>query len=844
MKLRNLPHLYGARVRTHPISELLAMLGIATGVALVFAVQVANSSIFGSVEDLAKGVAGRATLELAARSPQGFDASTLERVKRLTGVRSAAPVLEVRARIVGPQDSEPVSLVGADPSLAGLGGSLLHEFASPNFVFLRGVALPEPMARRVGVAVGDEVTLQVAGRAVRAPVATLLGSGEVGALAQNPIVPGPLKYLQDVTGMRGRISRILVAPEPGQEVEVQRGLRRVAAGRMHVRPSDSESRLLRDAGAPNSQSTGLFAAISALVGFLFAFNAMLLTAPERRRFISELRLNGHDERTVVKILLFDGLVLGIAASVVGLLLGDQLSKHLFDPDPGYLSFAFSIGDQRTVTPEAIALAVVSGVGGAILANTRPLGDLFSRRPVDSIVRTNEDPAASPLALRTLLAGAVVLVLGATLIGIFAPAAAIVGIVLLVGGMLLSVAVALPPILRVLASLARRTRFPMLVISIGELRSSTLRAGALAGTAALAVFGAVAIGGARLDLLRGLYEVDDEFAASADVWVTAGRDENVLTTGQFMPSHDQLNALEESPVVADLRVYRGAFLDMLGRRVWVMARPRGDQSWIPATQLVEGNLDLATRRLRAGGWAAIAEGMADQTGAKIGQVITVPTPSGPANFRIAAIVGNFGWAPGTLILNADAYRQRWLTPDVAGLEVDLKPGTATTVGKEAVAKALGPGSPLLVESAHERAGRFKRLARQGLDRLNQISTLVLIAAVLALAAAMGGVLWQRRPRLAGMKLTGFHETQVWRALLLETAVVLSIGCLIGAAFGLYGQGLLDRALQVVLGFPVQYSPAVPLAVAIVVGVALVATGMAGLPGYLAAQVPPANGFQEE
>ena len=45
--------------------------------------------------------------------------------------------------------------------------------------------------------------------------------------------------------------------------------------------------------------------ISALVGFLFAFNAMLLTVPQRRRLIADLRRDGYTPLTVIAVLLLD-----------------------------------------------------------------------------------------------------------------------------------------------------------------------------------------------------------------------------------------------------------------------------------------------------------------------------------------------------------------------------------------------------------------------------------------------------------------------------------------------------------------------------------------------------------
>jgi putative ABC transport system permease protein len=50
MRVQTLVYFYARRVRTHPIQELLAGLGIAIGVALALAVLVANGSIAGSAE--------------------------------------------------------------------------------------------------------------------------------------------------------------------------------------------------------------------------------------------------------------------------------------------------------------------------------------------------------------------------------------------------------------------------------------------------------------------------------------------------------------------------------------------------------------------------------------------------------------------------------------------------------------------------------------------------------------------------------------------------------------------------------------------------------------------------
>jgi putative ABC transport system permease protein len=149
----------------------------------------------------------------------------------------------------------------------------------------------------------------------------------------------------------------------------------------------------------------------------------------------------------------------------------------------------------------------------------------------------------------------------------------------------------------------------------------------------------------------------------------------------------------------------------------------------------------------------------------------------------------------------------------------------------------------VQSAQAHADEQNALSRQGLQRLSQIATLILLVAVLAMAAAIGNMLWQRRPRLAKLKLEGFRRTELWRTILLESLLLLAVGCLTGAIFGLYGQRLLDRALANVINFPVVYSVAILSAILSLTIVAVAALLIIAIPGYLAAGVPPAVALQD-
>jgi putative ABC transport system permease protein len=839
MKLGNVLHLYRVRVRARLVQECFAIVGIAAGVALLFASQVASQSLSSSVAQLSHGITGRATLQLLARDTQGMPASLLAHVRHIDGVRVAAPLLEASADATGPKGSESVELVGADSSLRQLGGALVRHTDLEPFAYIGAVLLPGPLASHLGVTkFGREVTLRVYGRSQRAPLYELLHEKQIGGLAASPIVVAPLFFAQEMTGLNGRLSRILVQPAPGKEASVRGALVHLAGGRLNVESTSYDEKLFAKAASASNQSTALFAVISALVGFLFAFNAMLLTVPQRRRLIADLRRDGYPPATVVGVLLLDAVVLGIAACVLGLVIGEELSIHLFHSNPGYLGSAFSVGTQRVVGWQSIAIAAGGGMLAAVVAVLSPLRDIVSRDPLAAIT-PRQGTAAGRANLATALGGVLCLA-AATAILLAAPKQAIVGMVLLIAALLLTLPLALELALALLTKLARAMTGAVPHVAGMELSAARSRAIGVAATGAIAVFGAVAIQGAHADLLKGLQNAAHDENAFTDLWVSPPGAYNLLRTAPFAPT--QQAALERLPGVRSVAVYRGGLLDWGERKVWVLAPPDGASPLLPPSQILEGSVAQATARLRGGGWVVLSQAIASEHHLHIGGSVMLPTPV-PITLRVAALSTNIGWAPGAVTMTASDYARAWGSTDASAYNVLLDPGAGTAQVSGEIKRALGPSSGLSVQSAQAHADEQNALSRQGLQRLTQIATLILVVAVLAMAAAIGNMVWQRRPRLAKLKLEGFSRGELWRTILVESVLLLAVGCLTGAVFGLYGQQLLDRALANVINFPVVYSVAFVSALLSLAIVMLAAAVIVAIPGYLAAGVAPAVALQD-
>jgi putative ABC transport system permease protein len=843
VRLSMLLFLYKRRLRAHPVGELLAGAGVAIGVALVFGVLLANASLTSSASKLVHGLTGSARFALVARSSQGFAQRLAEQAGALPGVQVAAPVLRENVTLIGPHGQEAVQLIGVSPSLEALGGAASQEYGADATALLQGgLGLPSGVARALGVHRGESLRLASNGYLHDARVKVVLGGGVLGSAAASPVAVTVLGFSQALAARPGRVSEVLIRPLPGDQGMVASGLERLAAGRLDVRPADYELGLLGQAIKPNRQSTSLFEAISVMIGFLLALNAILLTVPERRRFIAELRMQGYDPRQILLLLGFQALALGVVASLAGVVAGDVLSHALFQQAPDFLSAAFSIGTQQVVHVGTILLAISAGVLATALASLTPLLDLRASRPADAVFR-ERGADTEIVGRRTIsrLAGVgVALVVLVIAIVIEAPGATIAGGVALALASLCLIPAVFSGVARGLPWVSERVHSSALIVALAELRATTTRSVALAAIVGIAVYGGVAIGGARDDLLRGIGQATNEYFNTAQIWVTAGRD--VFNTNSFAPAGPAA-ALAHAQGVASVRVYRGGLLDVGERRMWVRARPAGDGTVIEPSQLRQGNLSSATRLIEQGSGAAISSDYANEHHLRVASEMTLPTPSGAAQLTVAAIVTNSGWPAGAITLSASDFSRYWNTTDAAALEVSLQPGASPAQGRRFLAAALQSYPGLQVRTASEREAQSNASAREGLRTLGEISTLLLIAAALAVASALSATVWQRRIRLAALKMQGYDTWQLWRAVVLESAVTIGVGAVVGAVIGVCGHALASRFLEHTTGFPAPFAVG-PLQVLFTLGlIGAIALVVIALPGMLAARVSPRAILQE-
>ena len=255
MKPTTLVYLYRRRLRAHLAQELLAGLGVAIAVALLFAVTVADGSIASSATEVVHAVIGPANLQLRAR---GSAASTkaCSRAWKHSPASSRPRRCSNRARASSAPTGAARRCRSPAPSSASRcsTGSPTRSRCRPSPA--NGIGLSSHTAGLIGdrppespwSCAGASQPLHVDRRART--------TATFGALASAPVAVMALARLQALAGLPGKVTRILVETKPGREAEVRTAAAaRSPARKLAVGPADEDVALLHQALRPTDQSS-------------------------------------------------------------------------------------------------------------------------------------------------------------------------------------------------------------------------------------------------------------------------------------------------------------------------------------------------------------------------------------------------------------------------------------------------------------------------------------------------------------------------------------------------------------------------------------------------------------
>lgn len=766
--------------RAHPVRLVVAVLAIAVGVALGFAVHLVNTAALASFSRAVGTVSGAADVQVRAVAPVGVDEALYPVLAHVAGVAGVSPVVELNGRFEGVEGAR-VTLLGIDalraarvtPGLLGtpLGGAVGagDNPLADDLVYLSRAALVA-----AGVKPGETVRIVAAGRVQRLRVGGLLGALPGGAGDDSALAVMEISGAQWRFGQVGRLQRFDLALADGASRErVLAAVRAALPDGAEIVSADDEASRSASLSRAYRVNLGMLAMVALLTGGFLVFSAQSLSVARRIPHFALLRVLGMGRGALRGQLLVEGLVLGLGGAVLGVGLGYALAAVVLGVLGGDLGGGYfrSGSAQLRFEPWAAAGFAALGVSVALVSSWWPAEAAARAQPAVALKAGGE--AGDPRRRWPWWPGASLLVAGglAALAPPFwdLPLFGYAAMALLLAG---GVAI-MPWLARALVAPALRFDWPVPVdLALKRLWGAP-------SAAAVALSGIVA----STSLMVAMAVMVESFRGSVDDWL-----------GQLLPADVYLHiegaeagGLDRA-VQARLAALPGVESVRFVRQMPVKLRPDRPAivlSGQPVRADPAGNLPLIGSSLAVPEGAVpvwVSEPMAWIYGLERGQKLVLPVAG---EVFVAGVWRDYARQFGAVVMEAADFER--LTGDTTKTEAafTLEPGQAAAPVMAGVRAALPDGLGGQAIIAEPRVMRVQALEifDKSFVVTYALEVIAILIGLVGVATAFSAQTLARTREFGMMRHLGVSRRQIGWQLATEGAALGLLGGLAGVALGL-------------------------------------------------------------
>lgn len=769
-----------AEWRGHRARAVVAIVTIALGVALGYAVQLINSAAYIEFSAAAKSLSGEADLQVRGVQPT-FDETWYARLAAEPGVALASPVLELDVTVPGQAAS--LKVLGMDvfqasrvtPELVGVPSAQQPlDTLSSDAIFLSPAA---QQAFKVGQ--GGQVALLSGTSIVRLRMAGGLVRARPGQrLAMMDIAAAQWRF-----GMVGRLSHIDLQLERGVDRQAfKRRLQAQAGGQLIVSETQDEERRTDRLSRAYRINMNVLALVALFTGAFLVFSTQASGVIQRRTQFAMLRVLGYTRGQLLRQVLREGALLGVLGAVSGLLLGYAMADaalQLFGSDLGGGYFP---GVQPRVGFEPVASIVflLLGIGAAVLGSLVPAREASRARPAAALKAGSEEGAlarlAAPWPALACFAAAWVLtrlppVFDVPILGYLAVA------FILIGGI-----AAMPRCTALLFGAAGRRH------ARGRARAvTTLALARLANAPGLA---SIAMGGvlASFALIVAMAIMVASFRVSVDDWLVHLLSADLYVrvspngaTGGLAPGEQA--SLAATPGIKGAAFSRTSRLTLDPSRPAVVLLAREIDAAAPGALLQMTGPILPPSALHGDEMPVwVSEAMVDLYGYRLGQRVRLPLGAHEQVFAVAGIWRDYARQTGAMQLRLADYRR--LTGDDTATDAAITLQAGASVDEvTARMRQLPFAATLEFSQPSDIRARTLTIFDRSFAVTYLLEAVAIVIGLFGVAASFSAQTLARVREFGMLRHIGVTRRQVLTILALEGGMLTAQGIAMGFALGL-------------------------------------------------------------
>ena len=777
---------------------LLTGLAVLLGVAMIAGTYVFTDTINSSFDQIFENANEGVDVVVSGRSEFDTDMgpvsqevpdSLVARVREVPGVQLAAGSVEDFASIFK-ANGDQIKTLGAPPLLFSRPP---ERFDPLDYVEGEPPASPQEAAINEGTAdkedlkIGDRISL--VGRTGRQnfTISGFAKFGDVASIGGATISVVTLPVAQALTGQRGRVDSIQVAAAPGvTPAELVKRIQRVMPDTVEVKTgqqdaTDESDSVKNSLGFLNTLLL-VFAGIAVFVGAFIIFNTFSITVSQRTREFALLRTMGASRNQVLRSVLLEALIVGLLASILGILAGLGAAKGLNEL---FKSFGADLPQSGLVfKARTVIVGLLVGTIVTVVASLAPARRATRVPPLAAMREEAEAPL--PPTRRRMVLSWVLLVIGAVaiLFALFggAPAGQALSILGL-GAIALFIAIALlSP--RLVPLIAGAVGYPL--ERLRGVAGRLARENAMRNPSRTAVTAAALMIGLALVTFVSILAAGVKSSIDDTVQNRQKAQLVVLNNdGQFTPISDEsVPAIRRVPgvgVVSPLNSSQ-AEIDGVGGKPFGSGidPPTLDRVW--TVEITEGPPNLAST-LRPQD-IALKKDFADSNDLSVGDTLRVTTPIGRnLNLRVTGIFEDKSGLIGDFMVPRTVIARQFGQRDDDLQFIAVQAGANVDAVQTRIERLLDRRFPVAeVQNKEE----FKDTITGG---VNQFLTLIYALLSLSVIVSLFGIvntlvlsIHERTRELGMMRAIGTSRRLVRRIVRYESVITALIGAALGLVVG--------------------------------------------------------------
>jgi putative ABC transport system permease protein len=780
-----------------PLHTGLMVLGVALGVAVVVAIDLANGAAKRGFARSSEAMVGRATHEVRG-GPGGLPEDLYRRLRVENGLRPSAPVVEGLV-VALDLDRRPLRVLGVDALAEAPFRSHLGErtLADPGFARFftdeKAVLVGAELAEAHGLGPGSALRVQVGDRISALEVLGVVETPDPSARsALGGLLLLDVAAAQRLLRMEGRLSHVDLILSDDQAVAAVRAA--LPPGTRLVRASEQADTVAQLTAAFELNLTAL-SLLALLVGTFLIYNTVTFSVVQRRTVFGILRALGALPMQLFALILVETAVAAAVGVALGLGLGYALGQsavRLVTRTINDLYFVVSV-TEAPLTAATTSKAVVLGLGAALLAAFGPAVEAARVEPVMALRSSTFEARArglvKPLAaagLATALLGGLTLSLaGVSLVLSFA------GLFAVVLGLAMAAPAFTVTLMAALRPLAARLAGPIGRLATGTVAQAVSRTGLAA--AALMVAVSVTIGvSVMIASFRATVAHWLDLTLQADLYVSApspGGPRAGPALGEDVPAR-----VAAVSGVAEVETIRIVHVDSPEGEVQLAVSDATRTRSASLYRFAEGRPDEVWRLVQDGA-VLVSEPFAFRH--KIpahGGSVTLSTDHGPRTFPVAGIYYDYATERGTVLMRRNVYERHWDDRGRTSVAAYVTPGHDPAAVAEALRRALAGTALQVVENRALRRGALSVFDRT-FAVTEALRLLAVVVAFIGVWSALLALQVERTRELGTLRALGLLPGQLFGLALLETGLIGLAAGLLSLLTGLLLAVILIQVINV-------------------------------------------------